>query len=389
MAKTQSTDPEPMKRVSPGATIERELWAKAAGRCTLCATYLFKSSFLYKNIAVGQVAHKVGATDAPGSPRGDSDLSASERAQANNLMLLCSACHKMIDDDPARYPVDWLARQKDMFETRVREVTSFPSLAPTVVVEFTSPIRGNPVSIRPAEVSEALQFSDLQLAGEDVRDARVRIALTLPESAEGVWRAGVATINHEIEKAHRSFDYTQAESISVFGLGPIPLLVCLGAAIGNKVSVNVFESHREENRSRWRWPADANTPVDFELSSCGPNEAATEVVAFISVTARVQEERIPSALTDLPRLNIQTVSEPRAGVVSSIESLRNFSRVWREALQITEARFPKVRTLHLFCATPASVSIEVGRHRMRDASPSIFVYQLTSDKVYVPATLIE
>src|SRR5262245_58435755 len=40
--------------------------------------------------------------------------------------------------------------------------------------------------------------------------------------------------------------------LSVFGLAPIPMLVMLGHAIGNKVAADFYQCHRDKPR-RWTW----------------------------------------------------------------------------------------------------------------------------------------
>lgn len=55
---------------------------------------------------IGEVAHIVGETTT--AARGVSPLSLKERNDAENLLLLCRDHHKIVDDDPATYPVDRL-----------------------------------------------------------------------------------------------------------------------------------------------------------------------------------------------------------------------------------------------------------------------------------------
>jgi hypothetical protein len=58
------------------------------------------------SINVGEAAHIFGAN--PGSARFDPSMTPAERATITNAIWLCSTCHKIIDDDPQKYPAGLL-----------------------------------------------------------------------------------------------------------------------------------------------------------------------------------------------------------------------------------------------------------------------------------------
>lgn len=72
-------------------------------------------------INVGEAAHISGAN--PGSARYDSNMTEAERSDISNAIWLCSNCHKMIDDDPAKYPSDllyaWIRDHEEKMAKRV------------------------------------------------------------------------------------------------------------------------------------------------------------------------------------------------------------------------------------------------------------------------------
>jgi hypothetical protein len=70
---------------------------------------LFETNGVVSSL-IGEVAHIVGETIA--AARGVSPLSLVDRNEAENLILLCRDHHKIVDDDPATYPVDRLHRVK-------------------------------------------------------------------------------------------------------------------------------------------------------------------------------------------------------------------------------------------------------------------------------------
>lgn len=68
---------------------------------------------------IGEVAHIVAKEH--GGPRGDSLLTSEQRDKYDNLILMCSIHHKIIDDHPAKYPVQTLVEYKKNHENWVKQ----------------------------------------------------------------------------------------------------------------------------------------------------------------------------------------------------------------------------------------------------------------------------
>ncbi|MBZ2171555.1 HNH endonuclease [Nitratidesulfovibrio sp. SRB-5] len=82
---------------------------RAASRCSnpeCNALTSGPSSNPTQSINVGEAAHISGAN--PGSARYDPSMTEAERSHISNAIWLCSNCHKIIDDDPLKYPSDIL-----------------------------------------------------------------------------------------------------------------------------------------------------------------------------------------------------------------------------------------------------------------------------------------
>lgn len=68
---------------------------------------------------LGEVAHIHAASD--GGPRANPNLSPEERRNVENLILLCTKCHKRIDRDMKQYPAEKLFQIKEEHEGRYRK----------------------------------------------------------------------------------------------------------------------------------------------------------------------------------------------------------------------------------------------------------------------------
>ena len=103
----------------------KQLWGKAGSRCAVCRKPLIMPGTDSDGPSiVGDEAHVVARE--PDGPRGQSELPLDRRDEYDNLILLCKVHHKLVDDQPNRYTVDWLLPLKQAHEAWVHTVLSSP-----------------------------------------------------------------------------------------------------------------------------------------------------------------------------------------------------------------------------------------------------------------------
>jgi hypothetical protein len=96
--------------VAISAHTRKILWAQAAGRCAKCRRHLVESATDHDDEAiVGEECHVISA--APGGPR-HAQAPAGGYDHADNLLLLCRVCHRVVDAQPAAHPSDALRTLK-------------------------------------------------------------------------------------------------------------------------------------------------------------------------------------------------------------------------------------------------------------------------------------
>ena len=363
-----------------------EIWAKAAGRCCICARYMVGDTGYFHTTLVGEIAHITGATNGETSPRGDSSADEHERARPSNLMLLCHDCHKKVDSRgmASYYTREILARIKERHEGRVRSSTDYSSHGAAMVLRVASTIRGSRVSATDRQISETLRQSLLAPATPDARDSRFELELLDPESAEWVWARAAselkAKVDEVLDKARAAGDAT----VVVFAVGPIPVLVLLGYHLDDKSDVRVMPATRRDDDSRWLWSPAPPEQLRFELEVVETDESAEDVIIAIDISAVASIDRLPSTVTAAPVVRFRsTVVGPQ--VVESREAIEEFAREWRSSMSRIEALFPSARRIHLVAAVPSVVAIEIGRAYMRDSQPELIVYQRTNIEEYVEA----
>ena len=120
------------------------LWAKSGNRCAMCNNVLVIDRHTNPLCTIGEQAHIKG--DKPGSARYDSDQSNIERNSYSNLILLCPACHTIIDKSVAKYSVDYLHEIKSLHEERIERAIkrSLPTITFRELEETLRHIIDNP-----------------------------------------------------------------------------------------------------------------------------------------------------------------------------------------------------------------------------------------------------
>lgn len=110
---------------------ERELWARAAGRCQFngCNELLYKSHVTQEPVNISQKAHIYSFSED--GPRGWGLFKLNKQGlnDVENLMLMCHGCHKTIDQDLKgdRYSADILLNWKREHEQRIEIVAGIQS----------------------------------------------------------------------------------------------------------------------------------------------------------------------------------------------------------------------------------------------------------------------
>lgn len=111
----------PRGAAAPDAHTQKMLFAASGGYCQnpQCSRELF-IDFPEKRIHVAEMAHVFAANDE--GPRANLVLSEGDRGAFENLILLCSLCHTVIDKAPESYPDTLIFRWKRRHAEELRRL---------------------------------------------------------------------------------------------------------------------------------------------------------------------------------------------------------------------------------------------------------------------------
>jgi hypothetical protein len=140
--------------------VERELWARAAGRCQFngCNRILYKSPITQERVNISEKAHIYSFSED--GPRGWGPFKKKPQSlnDVGNLMLMCHDCHKTIDQDKdgSKYSGSRLQQWKKEHEHRVVTVTGIAANRKSHVVFYGSNIGEQRSPLQQEDAMEAM-----------------------------------------------------------------------------------------------------------------------------------------------------------------------------------------------------------------------------------------
>ncbi|MBI4933146.1 MAG: SAVED domain-containing protein, partial [Actinobacteria bacterium] len=234
---------------------------RSGGRCAICYRDLFASEITWKQVPLGERAHLVGRSTGKRSPRGGDSLPVGDRDEAGNLMLLCGTCHDDLDD-PANLDVltvERLRMLKRAHETWVEQVLSVPQDNMTTVLRMPGIIGSAGVHIDRSTAAASVLASN-RIARFPLSPDRTGLEIDLRRVAdpnpgnEDYYATCVRQIDQFFDRQFGpAVEDGTIQHVSVFALARWPLLVHLGARLGDKIITDVYQKHRATDQ--WVWPA--------------------------------------------------------------------------------------------------------------------------------------
>lgn len=345
------------------------LFVRAGGQCEFddCKTYLLEHHVTLTEGVFGEMAHVV-AFKAEG-PRGKEARPANIH-DVSNLMVLCPCCHKLIDDHPDQYTRATLEHFKSAHEAHIRQVTSLRPGHRTAVLTVRATIGDQVVLIPAAHVFEAVA-PRYPLT----RQGPVVDLTGLGPEGDAALQAGCAAIRNRIQWLTQSpdSDLAQTGHLSLFALGPMPLLMYLGSQLSNKIPLEVYQRHRDTET--WTWKTDGPA-VGYRTHRLREGTDKQRVAVIMSLSGQIDMERLTGAIDDrysIYELTLEGLS-PSPTFLRRREDLAEFRLAYQRLLSVLEAGHGALEEIHLFPAVPAPVAVLCGRERLPKVHPALVIY---------------
>lgn len=369
---------EKNKRVPIPDKVKARLWVAAAGRCEFncCNKRLDQNLITKEKLLLGEHAHIIG--DSPKGPRGDTALSKQLAQDPANLMLLCQACHKTIDDLDDDYDADLLRKMKKRHEDRVQRLYEIDETKDSVAIILRHPIKRIHVP----------QFSDRDvqaaiLMNSDFCHAPSEHTVQLDYRARPAREWDPAYWAELVKQMHDDYCLQirlagakeHAAHLSIFAFAPMPLAMQLGAFVGNKVETSTFQW----DRTAESWKFRDERQFDPQTISFGdiPISNGGELAVALSFSGEVSASALSEAIPGIPVVRLG-VPAPTPALVESVDDVRHFRSVFTSFMaQVRNKGYTK---LHVFPAMPLSLAVEFGRQLLPKADPAIQVWDFQDGK---------
>lgn len=344
-----------------------KLWAKAAGRCEYdgCNKRLYKDDLTNAEINSAYIAHIVAAS--PDGPRGSEFDSARLVDDLDNVMLLCNNHHRLIDHEGlADHPAERLREMKRKHEERIRMLTEIKDCKVSLPVIYAANIGDKTHNISKPEFSKAMVPDNYP--SEKVVEISYRNSSTY-DNEDLFWQMENKQIVDKVSKDVLPL-YTKGgyDSISLFALGPQPLLVSLGTKLNDLYKVKVFQKHREPDT--WAWQVEGR-PNIFKIDS--PQDKSQAPVLIFAISAEAIVVRVKRKYEGMNSIWVVTVDEPGNDVLQSANQLSEFRKIARKVLDEIN-KSTDVPELKVFMAMPAACAVEFGRVWMPKADKTLVLF---------------
>ena len=361
----------PVRRSAIKDTVRLLLFAKAGGRCEFdgCNEYLLEHPVTHKEGLFSTVAHIVAYR--PEGPRGQDGLRPSDINNPDNLMLLCPQCHKLVDDHPADYPRTVLEDYKRIHEQRIRQLTALGPDRQTLAVVFKAPIRRQTVAIPFSHIVSAVSPRYPSSRTPFLIDLTGLVGQL--ETPEFITLAEDNIKRRLAELLAPGGEFDRVQHLSLFALGPIPLLIRLGRAFSNKIPMDVYQRHRDTEN--WTWKAEAGK-VRYSEHCIQDKGKSSPVALVLALSGPIGLDALPDEVRK--RSTIYAISlEGRKSDPTFLRTRADLD-VFRIAYQAVLATITSTHGLlasvDLFPAVPAPIAVLVGRELLPKVHPSLRVH---------------
>jgi hypothetical protein len=344
--------------------VERELWARSAGRCQFqgCNRLLYKSPVTQERVNLSEKAHIY--SFAKNGPRGWGPF-VTNRKEINdlvNLLLVCHDCHETIDQDKKgdRYPASLLIDWKRAHETRVRVVTGISPNKKSHVILYGGKIGEEDSTLQPELAVEAM-FPDWYPTEESP------LGLSMSCEHEDVtplfWQTEEAHLQAVFERQVRPLiRAAKPNHFSIFARANQPLLVLLGALLTDKTPAEVYQLRREP--ITWKWESGA---VGSQFQVIRPEKVGPKPALVISLSGRIHLDRVTSVVGSDASLWELTVDSGHNDFLKYRSQLSSFRETVRKLMVDIANTHGQSTPLKIFPAMPVACAVEFGRVRMPKA----------------------
>lgn len=360
-------------------TVKLQLWVKSAGRCEFknCNKPVWYNGLTLSAGNFAEVAHIIGSSKS--GPRG-TDKSYELQKDFANLMLLCYDCHKEVDDNPNKYSAAMLRQWKQEHEDRIEIQTSHPEDIHKSTVLLASVNIGDRITPINFEAARNAMFPKYPTDFKGISIEELNFDRFADKEE---WQSFAdRCIKNKLARAfERGTDEAKIKHLSVFAIAPMPLLIYLGKCIGDTISCDIYQSHRNiaDTNKTWNWQESKDLDTSFQIHSL-KESTGENVFLKLAISDTIFEDKYAALLDDTVSVYEITIAHPSPHFAKSKMQLELFSYEYRKLLNQIQARHGRNCKIKILPAIPLSFALECGRILLPTKDPQISVCEYYTDR---------
>jgi hypothetical protein len=354
------------ERAYISAPVRRDLWIAAGGRCEFrgCCKAVDRDFLTKARCRVGEYAHII--ADSPAGARGIPGESERLAADPGNLMLACFDCHARIDRDGQsnEFTTEQLRAMKREHEARIERIYSATGVVESMPLAMSFPVGAHVPVIEVRDIHYAmLTNSNFNRFPTPTAIHIDRSNFHLQDNDPDFWANAQRALTEQYER-HVLPELTArggAAHLTIAGFAPIPMLMKLGALVGDKTPATILDLPGE----KWLWDTRDACP-EPQYAYNVPATLPREVSVVVSISGRAQHP--------VGRVVVEFEARaPGRGIIRKDAHLQQFRTIFNAFLQYLFAA--GVRVVHIHPATPLSASIEIGRLLLPKTFEEVHVWE--------------
>lgn len=352
------------------------LFSKSAGRCEICNKQLTKDIRTGVDVIWGEKAHIYAFNE--GGARAQKDKTYLNTL--DNLLLACPDCHEKIDKKPLEsfYSTEVLQQMKAKHEKRIEIGTEVGEERKTKVLKMIASINEEKITADKNSIFDALIKE--RLISADSNYCEIDFSSTSGQNTGTYWDQKAAEIDEKLKIFSQEVLRDKIEYISVFAIGPIPLLMHLGSKLENKVKTIVFQRHR--GGEHWRWEKEEPNSK-YSLKEIQKGKDNTKVALLISISGFVDKAELPKEIDENYFIyEIFFDPNPNYNCLEAKEDVFEFEKAFVSAISTIKNNHSGLTHIDFFPATPAPIAIVCGRSLNKNADPKARIYNLVRGKPF-------
>jgi len=371
------------ERKTPKLSTQRLLWGMTAGRCEKCGRLIYRHPLGDTIGNFAQVAHNnpVGKR----GPRAEyKKLNHNEDVdRVENLLLLCYDCHREIDfERPSDFSPSLLTKMKHDFEEFIIQSTNKETCSPSIVIRYSPNLHDKRLKI--VDIRNAL-FPDKYVKEEF--ELNLQNSAVYPGDGTDYWELEERNLVRNFTKIEARIDDVKFSDtdISVFSIGPIPLLAKLGELLSNKRKIDVYQL--KKTPPSWKWDGNLDS-IEYRVSEIQKVPNCKNIILILSLSGKISLNDVRSSIDfDIGSIYEISINNPNDDYLRTKQHLDDFVNAYRLVRELIVSGHGKDMTIHIFAAVPVSVAVEIGRHRNPSSDPPAIVYNYNRNKYTKGVTL--